>query len=188
MPTASIDVGRDEALARRIESAIQIVVGFPRDRIRFRDISPVIERDPALFRAAIDAMEGFHAADPPDGIVGVEAWGFVFAAPLAYRLGCRLVLARRADKLPRETIATSYDMSYAQGRGLALHRDALRAGERIVIVDDVVASGGTALAAASLVARAGARCVGVTCLAAFVDWGARLIAEQGISVNAVARL
>jgi adenine phosphoribosyltransferase len=188
MAKAQIEIARDQALAARVEKAIRIVTGFPRPGVRFRDISPIIESDPPLFRAAIDAIAGFHRASPPDCIVGIESWGFVFAAPVAYVLGSRLCLARRPDRLPRDTISATYDMCYAEGRGLALQRDAVRAGDRVVVIDDIIASGGSALAAASLAEQAGGRCIGVACLAAFVDWGAQRIAEKGIPVHAIGRL
>jgi|SRR5215471_5802679 len=188
MATAPIDMARDQDLATRVEQAIRIVIGFPRGTVRFRDISPIIESDPPLFRAAIDAMAGFHRASPPDCIVGIESWGFVFAAPVAYALGSRLCLARRPEKLPRDTIGATYDMCYAEGRALAIHRDAIRADDRVLIVDDVIASGGSVLAAVALVQRAGARCIGATCLAAFPDWGVQRIAEVEVPVHAIARL
>jgi len=188
MAKASIDIGWDQELAARIAQAIRVVTGFPRDGVRFRDISPIIESDPPLFRAAIDAMAEVHRARPPDCVVGIEAWGFVFAAPIAYLLGSRLCLARRPEWLPRETISATYEMCYAQDRSLALHRDAIRAGDRVLVIDDVIASGGSALAAIGLVQAAGGECVGVGCLAAFPDWGPQRIAEAGVAVHAIARL
>lgn len=188
MAKGPIDIGRDQELAVRVANAVRIVVGFPGGSVRFRDISAIIENDPPLFRAAIDALAGFHRASPPDCIVGIEAWGFVFAAPVAYALGCRFCLARRPDKLPRDTISATYDMCYAEGRVLVLHRDAIRPRDRVLVVDDVIASGGSALATMKLVQQAGGDCIGVTCLAAFPDWGAQLIAERGVPVHAIARL
>ena len=188
MPTAQMVIAQDENLAKRVQSAIQIVTGFPRPATRFRDISPIIENDPGPFRAVIDSMAGFHQANPPDCIVAIESWGFIFAAPVAYILGSRLCLARRPGKLPRETIGETFDMCYAEGRGLAIHGDAIRAADRVLVIDDVIASGGSALAAANLVEKAGGRCIGVVCLAAFVDWGAKRIADGGIPVHAIAGL
>jgi adenine phosphoribosyltransferase len=119
-----------EILARRVEGAIRIVPDFPRPGIRIRDISPVVEGDPNLFASVSDAMSGFFRADPPDTVMCIESWGFIFGAPVAYLLGVRLCVARGPGKLPRETISETYNMSYAQGRALAIQADAVRAGER----------------------------------------------------------
>jgi adenine phosphoribosyltransferase len=183
-----MDVTRDEELAHRVESAIQIVTGFPCANIRFRDISPIVENDPGLFRAVIDAMAGLYKARPPDCIVCIESWGFVFGAPVAYVLGTRLCLARHPGKLPRESITESYDMCYAQGRVLAIQGQAIGNSDRVLVIDDIIASGGSALAAVSLVEKAGGRCIGVVCLAAFADWGMKRIVDKGIPVHAIARL
>ena len=78
-----------EILARRVEGAIRIVPDFPRPGIRIRDISPVVEGDPDLFASVIDAMSGFFRADPPDTVMCIESWGFIFGAPVAYLLGAR---------------------------------------------------------------------------------------------------
>jgi len=85
-------------------------------------------------------------------------------------------------------MSETYDMSYAQGRALAIQRDAVRVGERVVIIDDVVASGETALAGMALIKRAAGRCVGVGCLAGFPDWGIRRIIDKGIPVHSIANL
>jgi adenine phosphoribosyltransferase len=163
-------IGKDPGLAARVQGAIQIVSGFPNAENRFfRDITPVVENDPDLFRSVIDAMAGFYKADPPNCIASIEAWGFVFAAPVAYLLGSRLCLVRRPEKLPRLTTTETYDMCYAQGRSLAIRGQAIRSADRVVVIDDVVASGGSALAAVNLVEKAGSQCVGVACLAAFSD-------------------
>src|SRR2546425_4955398 len=103
----------DAQLAERVESAIRIVPDFPRPGIRFRDISPVAQGDPNLFRAVIESIAGFCGPHAPDCIVAVESWGYVFAAPVAYVLTCRLCLARRPGRLPRETFRETFDMSYA---------------------------------------------------------------------------
>ena len=90
-----MEVGHDKILASRVEGLIQAVTDFPLPNIRFRDITPIIESDPHLFRAIIDGMAEMHRAHPPDCIVCIEAWGYVFGIPMAYLLGSRICLARR---------------------------------------------------------------------------------------------
>ena len=152
-------------LQQRIDTAIRHVADFPVKGFPFRDVTPVLEEDPALFRDAIDAFADAIRDDPPDALVCVESFGYLFGAPLAYLLGARIVLARRAGKLPREVHREDYDMIYAQAKSLEVHRDALRPGDRVWVIDDVLASGGSALATARLIERCGARCAGLAFLA-----------------------
>lgn len=93
--------------------------------------------------------------------------GYIFGAPIAYVLGRRMCLARRPGKLPRETLVDAYEMSYAPTKALAIQGEAIRQGDRVVIVDDIIASGGSALAAINLIEKAGGHCAGIVCLAAF---------------------
>jgi adenine phosphoribosyltransferase len=181
-------IAEDQGLALRVQNAIQIVGDFPRQGIRFRDISPVVESDPDLFRAVIDSIADFGRTVGLGCIAGIESWGLVFASPVAYVLSSRLCLVRRPGTLPRQTATLSYDMSYAQGRSLAIQGGAMRPGDRVLVVDDVLASGGTALAAIDLLEDAGALCIGVACLAAFPNWGAKRLADRGVPVHAVAAL
>jgi adenine phosphoribosyltransferase len=184
-----MELALDASLGNRIRKSIQIVSGFPRPKVNFRDITPIIESDPALFRTIVDAMAQAFRTRPPDCIVCIESWGYVFGAPLAYLIQSRLCVARRAGKLPRATIRQDYDMCYAEGLALEIHSTAIRSGETVLIVDDVVASGGSALAAVKLANQVGARCVGVTCVAAF-EGGTftQQIEKMGIPVHALARL
>ncbi len=181
-------IAGDRELALRVQSVIRTVVDFPRQGIRFRDISPIVENDPDLFRAVIESMTGFGQTVRLDCIAGIESWGFVFAAPVAYVLGSRLCVVRRPGTLPQQTASQSYDMSYAKGRSLAIQGGAIRPRDRVLVVDDVLASGGTALAAIELLEKAGGLCVGLACLAAFPNWGAKRLGDRGISVHAIAGL
>ena len=106
------------------------------------NITPILEEDPALYCAIIDRLTEHYQSNPPDCVVCIESFGYVFGAPLAYRLAVRLVLARRQGKLPRETIQQEYQMCYASDKSLEIHRTSIRPGDRVVIVDDVIASGG----------------------------------------------
>ena len=184
-----MQIAQDKFLAARVGNLIRIVKGFPRGDIGFRDISPVVENDPELFRLVIESMARLHEAHPPDSIVCIESWGYIFGAPVAYLLGSRLCVARRAGKLPRKTIKQDYIMCYAQNRVLEIHDDVLRAGYRVLIVDDVIASGGSALAALKLVETTGAKCIGIACLAAFPDGPFTAeIEKKGIPIHAIASL
>jgi adenine phosphoribosyltransferase len=179
----------DDPLREQMEHAIRIIPDFPVAGMRFRDITPILEEDPALYCAIIDRITHHYQSNPPDCVVCIESFGYVFGAPLAYRLAVRLVLARRQGKLPRETIRKEYQMCYASDKSLEIHRTSIRPGDRVVIVDDVMASGGSALAAVQLVERAGGLCVGVACVADMPDGPFRLeIEKRGISIFALARL
>jgi adenine phosphoribosyltransferase len=151
-------------LGERVSAAIGHVADFPTPGFPFRDVTPLLERDAPLLKEIVDAFAAeFHAA--VDCVVCIESFGYCFGAPLSYLLGTRTVLARRAGKLPRPTFTESYDMIYDRGRQLEMHKDAVQADDRVLIVDDVLASGGSALAALRLVERAGGECVGLACVA-----------------------
>lgn len=138
-----------------IKSLIVDVPDFPKPGIVFKDITPLLQ-NPAAFRASIDQLaercEGLHA----DGILAIESRGFIFGAALAQRLGLPLELVRKRGKLPRRSISVAYELEYGVDH-LEVHADALRPGGRYLIVDDVIATGGTAAAVADLVSRQGAR-------------------------------
>ena len=151
-------------LAERVSAAIGHVADFPTPGFPFRDVTPLLERDPALVREIVDAFAAeFRGA--VDCVVCVESFGYLFGAPLAFVLGTRTALARRAGKLPRPTFSESYGMIYASDRELEMHQDAIKANDRVLIVDDVLASGGSALATVRLVERAGGDCIGIACVA-----------------------
>ncbi|MDX9721139.1 MAG: adenine phosphoribosyltransferase [Myxococcota bacterium] len=145
-----------------IEGLLRDVADFPKPGIVFKDITPLLGHG-AAFHALIDLMAEAFAHQRISKVVAVEARGFVFGAALADRLGAGLVLVRKPGKLPYETIGVSYDLEYGQDR-LEVHVDAFAPTERALIVDDVLATGGTAAAAIALARKAGAEVVG----AAFV--------------------
>jgi len=178
-----------DLLQQRIERAIRIVPNFPVAGMRFRDITPILEEDPALYRAIIDRFTECYQANPPECVVCIESFGYVFGAPLAYRLGARLVLARQRGKLPRDTIQQDYVMCYASDKCLEIHRGAIRRGDRALVVDDILASGGSALAAVNLVEKADGVCIGVACVADMLDGPFRdQIEQRGVPISALARL
>jgi len=145
-----------------LRALIRIVPDFPEPGILFRDITPLLG-DAAGLHAVLDALESDAAHRRPQAIAGVESRGFIFAAPLADRLGLPLVPVRKPGKLPAERMSVEYSLEYGSGR-LDIHQDALARGTRAYIVDDLLATGGTAHAAAKLVELIG----GVVCGLGFV--------------------
>lgn len=143
---------------------VREVPDFPKAGVLFRDITPLLASAPA-FAAAIEAMAEPYVGAPPEKIVGIEARGFMFGAALARQLGVGFVPARKPGKLPRRTSSVSYGLEYGSD-SLEIHSDAFRPAERVLIADDVLATGGTAAAAAELVETLGARLVG---LAFFIE-------------------
>ncbi|HEY6101198.1 MAG TPA: adenine phosphoribosyltransferase [Anaeromyxobacter sp.] len=140
-----------------VRARIRDVPDFPKKGIVFKDITPVLA-DPKLFRQVVDALAARWKGERIDKIVGIESRGFLFAAPLAYALGAGLTIARKPGKLPWEVIREAYALEYGEA-SLELHIDAVGAGERVLVVDDVLATGGTAEAVGRLVTRQGAELV-----------------------------
>jgi adenine phosphoribosyltransferase len=152
-----------DAAATQIEllkSRIRDVPDFPQAGVLFRDITPLLA-DPVAFRAAVDAMAAPYREI--DHVVAIESRGFILGAPVAYGLGAGLVLVRKAGKLPAETLREDYGLEYGTNT-VEIHSDAIKPGERVLIVDDVLATGGTVRAAANLVERLGATVVGISLL------------------------
>ncbi|GAB1823923.1 adenine phosphoribosyltransferase [Herbidospora sp. RD11066] len=140
-------------------SLIRDIPDYPQPGILFKDITPLLA-DPAAFTSVVDDLaEGFSF----DKVVGIEARGFILAAPVALRRGAGFVPVRKKGKLPAETLEASYDLEYGSAT-IEVHADAFAPGERVLVVDDVLATGGTAAAAVDLVRRAGADVVAVTFL------------------------
>jgi adenine phosphoribosyltransferase len=140
-----------------VRARIRDVPDFPQKGIVFKDITPVLS-DPATFREVIDALVARWKGERIDKVVGIESRGFLFAAPLAYALGAGLTIARKPGKLPWKTIREVYSLEYGEN-ALELHVDAVGPGQRVLVVDDVLATGGTADAVGRLVARQGAELV-----------------------------
>ncbi|CAN5850524.1 adenine phosphoribosyltransferase [soil metagenome] len=140
---------------------IRSIADFPQPGIDFKDITPLLADGPA-YAEVIDAMAALYGGRV-DKVCGIEARGFILAAPLAYRLGVGFIPIRKHGKLPHTAEAASYQLEYSEAV-IEIHSDALKARERVLIVDDVLATGGTARAAADLVQRLGAEVMGVVCL------------------------
>jgi adenine phosphoribosyltransferase len=146
----------DESLDRLgyVRDRVRAVPDFPKPGILFRDITPLLA-DPKAFHMVIDALVEQFIGQAVDAVVAIDSRGFIFGAPLASRLNTSFVPARKPGKLPAEKVSVSYALEYGQG-SLELHKDALSAGDRVVVIDDLLATGGTAAAAGELVLSRGA--------------------------------
>jgi adenine phosphoribosyltransferase len=145
-----------------IKELIRDVPDFPQPGIVFKDITPVLA-DPLAFSTIIDLIVVHFGRGNVDKVVGIEARGFIVASPVAYHFGAGFVPVRKEGKLPSATIAEEYALEYGTAT-LEIHQDAVRDGERVLIVDDVLATGGTAKATASLVEQIGGKVCGIACL------------------------
>ena len=143
-----------ESDLKQLSAAIRDVPDFPKAGIVFKDITPVLA-DPQLFRMAIDSFVAATAAAGAEKVVGIDARGFLFGAAVAYELGLGFVPVRKKGKLPWKTQSAAYLLEYGEAV-VEMHVDALRAGERVVLIDDLLATGGTAAAAIKLVEKMGA--------------------------------
>ncbi|MDQ7907916.1 adenine phosphoribosyltransferase [Phytohabitans sp. ZYX-F-186] len=149
-------------LAEIVAGHILDVPDFPSPGILFKDLTPLFADGPA-FREVIDGIVAHHGAGSFDVVAGIEARGFVVAAAIAYATGLGVVPIRKAGKLPRATHSASYELEYGEA-ALEVHTDAFMAGERVLVVDDVLATGGTAATTLDLVERAGGTVAGFTVL------------------------
>jgi adenine phosphoribosyltransferase len=137
---------------------VRDIADFPEPGVVFKDITPLLA-DPNAYAATVDAVAEPFAGREIDKVLGIEARGFVFAAPIAYRHGAGFVPVRKPGKLPWEIERQEYELEYGTNL-LEIHRDAVHPGERVLIVDDVLATGGTAAAALALAQRLGGEVVG----------------------------
>lgn len=141
-------------LSERIADRIVSIPDYPVKGVIFRDIMPV-SSDAELFRDIIDTLAQLHKDDRIDAVIGIESRGFIFGGALAKELGCGFVPIRKAGKLPRETIYEKYQLEYGEGI-IEIQKDAVAPGARVVLMDDLLATGGTVNAAARLAVRLGA--------------------------------
>jgi adenine phosphoribosyltransferase len=146
----------------QLKALVRDVPDFPQEGIVFKDITPLLA-DELAFSTVIDLTVVHFGRGNVDKVVGIEARGFILASPVAYHFGAGFVPVRKVDKLPWETEAAEYELEYGTAT-LEIHRDGVAPGERVLIVDDVLATGGTAKATAELVERIGGKVVGITCL------------------------
>ena len=149
----------DKDLTAVLQATIRTIPDFPKPGIQFRDITPILQT-PVVFQRVIDAMAEYTRGLGADVVVGIESRGFVFGAPVALKLGLPFALARKPGKLPYRTKGVEYALEYGTDR-IEMHVDAVQEGQKVVIVDDLLATGGTANAAARLVESLGGRVAGL---------------------------
>lgn len=165
-----------------LKNYIAAIEDFPKEGILFRDITPLMA-DGAAFKEASDRLIEFAKAVKADVIVGPESRGFIFGCPVSYALGIGFVPVRKPGKLPRETVSYAYDLEYGSNE-LHVHKDGIKPGQRVVIIDDLLATGGTIEAAVSLVRELGGEVVGCGFLIELEDLNGRDKLE-GIEVLAL---
>ncbi len=166
----------DPALASRLKARIRAVPGFPEPGVLFWDITPLLG-DPAAFTEAIAAMTAPFEPARVDAVAAIESRGFLFGGPVAGLLNAAVVPLRKPGKLPAATLAEDYELEYGTA-SLEAHTDALAPGRRVLIVDDVLATGGTAAAAFRLCRRLGAEVVGFSVLVALPPLGGLACLER----------
>jgi len=149
-------------LGKLIQERIRDIPDYPKAGVVFKDITPLLA-DHVAFAGVVDTIVNHHGRGTIDKIVGIEARGFILAAPVAYHFGAGFVPVRKKGKLPAATHGQTYDLEYGT-ETIEIHSDALEPGDRVLIVDDVLATGGTAQAAAELVRRGGGDVVGLSVL------------------------
>ena len=142
---------------KKLEDYVVTIPDFPEPGIMFRDITSVIQ-DPDGLKLAVDGLADLVKDLEFDLVIGPESRGFIFGVPVAYLLGKGFVPVRKKGKLPRETVSQKYDLEYGQAE-VEIHKDAVRPGQKVVIVDDLMATGGSAEAAAKLVEKLGGQVV-----------------------------
>lgn len=165
-----------------LAGSVRDIADFPESGVTFKDITPLLA-DPTAMSTAIDAIVVSFGRGKIDKVVGIEARGFIIAAPVAYHFGAGFVPLRKAGKLPYDTIAESYDLEYG-AETLEIHSDAFAPGDRVLIVDDVLATGGTADAACKLVERAGGQVAGLAFVIEleFLNGSAKIDGRQYVSL------
>lgn len=144
---------------KKVEDYVRSIPDFPEEGIIFRDITTVIQ-DPDGLKLAIDGMKSFLEGVDFDVVVGAESRGFIFGAPIAYAMGKGFVLVRKKGKLPCETISQKYELEYGTAE-IEMHKDSIKPGQKVVLVDDLIATGGTVEAAIKLVEQLGGEVVKV---------------------------
>ena len=170
--------------ARRVKDYIRTIVDFPHEGILFRDVTTLFA-DARGFRMAIDQMLHPYAGMRIDKVVGLEARGFILGGAIAHQLSVGFVPIRKKGKLPGRTISQDYTLEYGEAI-VEIHDDALQAGEKILLVDDLLATGGTAAAGIRLIERLGGEIVGCAFIIDLPDLGGRGVLEaMGMDVHAL---
>ncbi len=168
---AKLDFSFKGKQMKTIKDYIRTIVDFPHEGILFRDVTTLFS-DPRGFRMAVDQMLHPYAGEQIDRVVGLEARGFILGGAIAHQLGTGFVPIRKKGKLPSATISQQYKLEYGEAI-LELHDDAIEAGERVLLVDDLLATGGTAEAGIKLLEKLGGRIVGCAFIIDLPDLGGR---------------
>lgn len=163
------------------KSLIRTIPNYPREGVMFRDITTLL-RDPFGFRKAVDELIQPYTGVRVDAVAGIEARGFVLGGAVAHQLSAGFVPMRKKGKLPWETIGEDYELEYGTDR-MEIHRDAIEPDSRVLLVDDLIATGGTAVAAIKLLRQAGAEVVGCSFVVDLPDLGGRKrVEDMGLEV------
>ncbi|WP_348729563.1 adenine phosphoribosyltransferase [Rheinheimera texasensis] len=171
-------------LSRLLEQVIKSVQDYPKPGILFRDVTSLMQ-DGAAFAAVIDHLKQHYSGHGITKIVGTESRGFIFGAPLAYAMGVAFVPVRKPGKLPRETIAESYQLEYGQDT-LEIHLDAISLEDKVLLVDDLLATGGTIDATTKLVRRLGGQVADATFVVNLPDLGGQQRLEAlGLTIHSL---
>ncbi len=149
-------------MGKKLEDYVVTIPDFPEPGIMFRDITSVIQ-NPEGLKLAVDGLTDMVRDLDFDLVIGPESRGFIFGVPVAYNLGKGFIPVRKKGKLPRETISQKYDLEYGQAE-VEMHKDAIQPGQKVVIIDDLIATGGSAGAAAALVEQLGGEVVRIVCV------------------------
>jgi adenine phosphoribosyltransferase len=176
------EIDGEEVDVENLKRLIRAIPDYPKPGIIFRDVTTLFA-DPQGFKAAIVQMAEPYRAQPVDAVAGIEARGFILGGAIADRLGCGFIPIRKKGKLPWKTIGQEYTLEYGVD-AIEIHEDAIKKGQRILIVDDLIATGGTAEAAAKLVRRTGGAIVGAVFIIDLPDLGgAERLKAHGIDVH-----
>ena len=170
--------------SQEIKDAIRTVPNWPEEGVMFRDIMPLLQ-DVQVFRKLIDSFVHRYQGMQLDAIAAIDARGFILGAPLAYELGLSLVPVRKKGKLPFDTVTQDYNLEYGSAT-IELHTDAFNSGDRVLVMDDLIATGGTMLAACELVTKLGAKVVETAAIIDLPDLkGGDKLRQAGFDVYAI---
>ena len=164
-------VAPEDSVSERLRRAVRDIPDFPKAGILFRDITTLL-LDPEAHRLAVKALADPFRDDSPDQVMGIESRGFIFGNALALELGVGFILARKPGKLPASTMSVSYDLEYGSD-SLEVHKDAIQPGSRVLVVDDLIATGGTAQGACELVELLGGHVAAAVFLIELTDLNGR---------------
>jgi len=167
-------------VSEAIKATLREIKDYPKPGIVFKDITPVLAK-PDLMRDSVKQIASFYRDAKPDAVAACEARGFIFGSILALELGCAFIPVRKAGKLPYKTLSQDYALEYGHST-LEMHVDAVKPGWKVLVHDDVLATGGTAIATANLIERAGGTLAGFSFIInlSFLQGGEKLLREFGI--------